>query len=96
MTTEQKIPEHAKISIAHAKLTGHIHQVIDHPSTTEIIKITKRGCLSTFPVNKAIYMWTKTSSQLTLGHRVMSSSMSARIPLSLMMAMSASSQSWFG
>ena len=51
-TTEQKIQENAKISKEHAKLTWHIHQVIDHPSTTEIIKITKKGSLPTFPVKQ--------------------------------------------
>ena len=52
MTTEEKLQENAKKALDYSKLTEHIHQEIAHPSTTEIIKITKRG-IQTFPVNKA-------------------------------------------
>jgi len=41
MKTEKKLQENTKIAIDYAKLTENIHQVIAHPSTIEIIKITK-------------------------------------------------------
>ena len=53
MTTKEKMQENAKIEIYYAKLTEQIHQVIAHPVTTEIIKISERGSIQTFPVNKS-------------------------------------------
>ena len=41
MTTQEKLQENAKIAIDYAKLTEHKQQVIAHPITTEIIKITE-------------------------------------------------------
>jgi len=53
MTTQEKLQENAKIAIDYAKLTEHKQQVIAHPITTEIIKITEWGSIHSFPVNKA-------------------------------------------
>ena len=50
----RKTARNEKIAIDYAKLTEHIRHVFAHPITTEkIIKITERGSIHSFPVNKA-------------------------------------------
>lgn len=65
---EKQIQENSKISIEHTMLTGNIKYVLAHPSTTEIIKIIKRGSIPSFPVNKANVYMSKEIFRLALGH----------------------------